>query len=125
MTIDEIKQAWRQSKMNPLDDNGNIKAGSTHGKFTGEMALKTVINRTCKAIINSSSDNALLLERINRAEDLADRADAEMEIEEQANTGDVIDITEGQKEAAALPEAEKQEQGAECPLKQPARMPGF
>ena len=25
MTMDQIKQAWKQSKMNPIDDKGNIK----------------------------------------------------------------------------------------------------
>jgi recombination protein RecT len=93
MTIDEIKQAWKQSKMNPVNENGNIKADSTHGKFTADMAMKTVVNKLCKAIVNASSDRALLLERMNRAEDLSDRAAAEAEIEEQANSGDVIDVT--------------------------------
>ncbi len=60
MTIDEIKQAWKQSKMNPVDDRGNIKSSGTHGKFTADMAMKTVINRACKTIINSSSDASIL-----------------------------------------------------------------
>ncbi len=66
MTFDEIMQAWKQSKMNPVDDKGNIKEYSTHGKFTSDMALKTVINKTCKAIINASSDNSLQLETMKR-----------------------------------------------------------
>lgn len=93
MTIEEIKQAWKQSKMNPINEKGDIKADSTHGKFTADMAMKTVINKLCKAIVNASSDKALLLERMSRAEDLSDRAAAEADIEEQANAGDVIDIT--------------------------------
>ena len=92
MTMEEIKQAWRMSKMNPVADNGVIKADSTQGKFTADMAMKTVVNKLCKAIVNASSDRALLLERMNRAEDLSDRAAAEAEIEEQANTGEVIDV---------------------------------
>jgi recombination protein RecT len=92
MTIDEIKQAWKQSKMNPVKENGDVKDDSTHGKFTADMAMKTVINKLCKAIVNASSDKSILLERMNRAEDLSDRASAEVEIEDQANTGEVIDI---------------------------------
>lgn len=92
MTIDEITQAWKQSKMNPINDKGDIKADSTHGKFTADMAMKTVVNKLCKAIVNASSDKALLLERMNRAEDLSDRAAAEAEIEDQANAVEVIDI---------------------------------
>ena len=98
MTIDEIKQAWKQSKMNPIKENGDVKDESTHGKFTADMAMKTVINKLCKAIVNASSDKSILLERMNRAEDLSDRASVEAEIEEQANTGNVIDITEKQKQ---------------------------
>ena len=92
MTIDEIKQAWKQSKMNPVNEKGDVKADSTHGKFTADMAMKTVINKLCKAIVNASSDKSILLERMNRAEDLSDRASAEVEIDDQANTGEVIDI---------------------------------
>lgn len=92
MTIDEITQAWKQSKMHPIKDNGEVKPDSTHGKFTADMAMRTVVNKLCKAIVNASSDKALLLERMNRAEDLSDRAAAEAEIEENANTGEVIDI---------------------------------
>lgn len=94
MTIDEIKQAWKQSKMNPIDDKGNIKAGSTHDKFSADMALKTVINKTCKVIVNASSDNHLLLDRINRNEDLADRAAVSAEIEEKANQGPVLEMAQ-------------------------------
>ncbi len=92
MTIDEIKQAWKQSKMNPVSEKGVIKEDSTHGKFTADMAMKTVVNKLCKAIVNASSDKALLLERMNRAEDLSDRAAAEAEIEVLANTDELIDI---------------------------------
>ncbi len=99
MTIDEIKQAWKQSKLNPITEKGDIKDDSTHGKFTADMAMKTVVNKLCKAIVNASSDKALLLDRMNRAEDLSDRAVAEAAIEEGANTGDVIDITTQEKNA--------------------------
>ena len=58
------------------------------------MALKTVINKTVKFIINASSDNALLLERINRAEDLADAVGVQASIDDKANTGTVIMIPE-------------------------------
>jgi recombination protein RecT len=95
MTFEEILQAWKQSKMNPIDDQGKVKSSSTHGKFSSDMALKTVINKTCKSIINASSDNALLLEQINRTEDLTDRAEAEIEIEESANKGPTLEIEAG------------------------------
>lgn len=114
MTIDEIKQAWKQSRLSPITDNGDIKADSTHGKFTADMATKTVVNKLCKAIINASSDKAILLERINRADDLSDRMIVEAEIEEQANTGNMIDVTVTNT-ADAKPEAEAEELSGECP----------
>jgi recombination protein RecT len=93
-TFDEIKQSWKMSKTHPVMDGDKIKPDSTHGKFTADMALKTVINKNCKIIINASSDNALLLERINRNEDLADAAMVRVEIDERANAGDALAITE-------------------------------
>jgi len=111
MTIEEIKQGWKQSKMNPVADNGTIKADSTHGKFTADMATKTVVNKLCKAIVNASSDKALLIETMRRGEDLADRAAAEAEIEEEANTGDVIDLP---PQGGDKPETEEMAPG-ECP----------
>ena len=92
MTMDQIKQAWRQSKMYPIDDRGNIKAGSTHDKFTSDMAEKTVINGICKQIINTSSDSYLVLESYRKTEDAIVTADAMATIEEKANK-DIIDVT--------------------------------
>ncbi len=113
--------------MNPFDEKGNLKDSSTHGKFTAEMALKTVINRCCKAVINSSSDNALLLERINRNEDLADRAEAEAEIEEVENTGEVLEFpaqTQGVvPDQASIPDKTGEETAG--PAAEQKRMPGF
>lgn len=90
MTMDEIKQAWRQSKMYPVDEKGNIKTGSTHDKFTADMALKTVINKTTKPIINSSSDRALL-SAVRGALEIADEHVARAEAAEHAN-GEIIDL---------------------------------
>jgi recombination protein RecT len=92
MTMDEIKQSWRQSKMNPIDDKGNVKDSSMHGKFTADMALKTVINKTCKFIINASSDSSLLLDLINRNDEIADAEEVRDEIDSNANTGEVLGI---------------------------------
>ena len=93
MTLDEIKQAWKQSKLNPVDNNGNIKAGSTHDKFTQEMAKKTVLNRTCKTFVNTSDDSDLLIDAFNRTTENEYKADTEVEdeIQENANS-EIIDI---------------------------------
>jgi recombination protein RecT len=60
MGMEDIKQSWKQSKVNAVAESGAINQGSTHGKFTEEMAKRTVINRLCKHIINTSDDTALL-----------------------------------------------------------------
>lgn len=48
MNIDQITTSWAQRKGNPLSP--------AHKKFSDEMAKKTVINRACKAFINTISD---------------------------------------------------------------------
>lgn len=107
MTVDEIKQAWKQSPVHPVDVSGKIKAGSTHDKFTTEMCKRTVINRACKPIINSSDDSNLVV-RIAKETD-AELAEAEVaqEIEENANT-EIIDIEATVIEAEQPDEAQPQ-----------------
>ena len=106
MTIDEIKQAWKQSATHPVDASGKIKAGSTHDKFTAEMCKKTVINRACKPIINSSDDSNLVVRMAKETDAEFAEAEVAQEIEENANT-ETIDI-----EASVIedeqPEEEKQ-----------------
>lgn len=52
MTIDEIKQSWKQGAT-----NGGSPA---HKNFEGEMAKRTVTNRAIKMFVNSSDDSAVL-----------------------------------------------------------------
>lgn len=105
MTMEQIKQAWKQSKMYPVDDNGNIKGGSTHDKFTADMAEKTVINGICKQIINTSTDNYLVLESYRKTEDTIVTAEAQATIAEKAN-GPVIDITPTEEPGEAPEQAQ-------------------
>lgn len=104
MTMEEIKQAWKQSKMYPIDDRGNIKAGSTHDKFTADMAEKTVINGLCKHIINTSTDNYLVLDAYRKTEDAIVTAEVTAEIEEKGNR-EIIDITPSE-DAPEMPQIE-------------------
>lgn len=52
MTMDEIKQSWKQGAT-----NGNSPA---HKNFEGEMAKRTVTNRAIKMFVNSSDDSAVI-----------------------------------------------------------------
>lgn len=92
MTIDEIKQAWKMSKMYPVDEKGNIKGGSTHDKFMAEMCIKTVINRICKPIINSSSDSNIVAKFAAQTDAEFRELEVQEEIEENANK-QVIDVS--------------------------------
>ncbi len=95
MTIDQIKKAWLMSKMYPIDEKtGEVKATSTHGKYTDQMAIKTVVNRTCKAYINSSDDASLVIRNaFNRADDERAESEVAAEIAENANK-EFIDISD-------------------------------
>lgn len=75
MTIQQIYQSWRMSRQSPFDENGQIKAGSVHGKFKEDMAKRTVLNKICKPIINSSSDSAILNKVLRQGEDAAFEAE--------------------------------------------------
>jgi len=85
MTLDQIKKAWKKSKMD------TSREGSTHKEFPEEMCKRTVINRACKRYINSSSDNAVLLDAMSRADEIATDEEVAEEIEREANR-EVIDI---------------------------------
>lgn len=103
MTINELKQAWKQSRMKtkPVDENGNINQNSVHGKFTQEMAKKTVINRICKIKINASDDSTLIMDRIKTSAGDVKAVEVEEDISQKANkepldidmeTGEIYDV---------------------------------
>lgn len=91
MTFDQIKQAWKQSPTKPIDDKGNIKAGSTHEKFTADMCEKTVINKACKYVINSSSDKSIIGRFAREMDAELKEAEIDQEITDNANQ-EFIDI---------------------------------
>jgi len=62
MTIERIRKSWGMSKTYRADGQG------THNKFPDEMALRTVIRRRTKPVINASTD-ALLLEAVRRQDE--------------------------------------------------------
>lgn len=114
MTYEQIKQAWAQSQMKPIDDKGNVKAGSTHDKFTADMAEKTAINKVCKFIINGSSDKSILSRFAKAVDSEIQEAIVEEEIEEKANK-QTIDIQNDEVIDADFEDVEepKQKKGEE------------
>lgn len=89
MTWEQIKQAWKQSRMNPFDQNGNIKKDSTHYKFMSDMAAKTPLGKLSRHIVNTSTDNHLFREAVQRDEQIADEWEAEQEVEASENFQEV------------------------------------
>lgn len=81
MTMTQIRKSWEQGPM-----KGNSPA---HRNFPDQMAMKTVINRACKGLINSSDDGGLFDD--DTPIDYVANAVHE-EIAEKANTGEAINI---------------------------------
>jgi len=108
MTMDQIKEAWKKSAMRPVDEKGNIKANSTHAQFTEEMCKKTVINRACKYVINSSSDTSIVAQFAKQLDSEVAEAEAQAEIEENANT-EMLDFETGEIIDGELADTEESE----------------
>lgn len=96
MNINQLKKAWNQ-RMGGLKED----ASSTHMKFKDQMAKKTVINRLCKLIGNTSTDGNIS-EISDRLDEVAEvdmvAEDVAYEIENNANQVDFEDVVEPQGE---------------------------
>lgn len=90
MNIHQLKKAWNQ-RMGGLKED----ASSTHTKFRDQMAKKTVINRLCKMIANTSTDGAVV-ETYEKLEELESVdivvADVAHDIEVNANSVSFEDV---------------------------------
>ena len=98
MNINQLKKAWNQ-RMGGLKED----ASSTHMKFKDQMAKKTVINRLCKLIGNTSTDGNIS-EISDRLDEVAEvdmvAEDVAYDIENNANTVDFEEVVEPQEEQA-------------------------
>ena len=98
MNINQLKKAWNQ-RMGGLKED----ASSTHMKFKDQMAKKTVINRLCKLIGNTSTDGNIS-EISDRLDEVAEvdvvAEDVAYEIESNANQIEFEEVVEPQDEQA-------------------------
>ena len=89
MNINQLKKAWNQ-RMGGLKED----ASSTHTKFRDQMAKKTVINRLCKLIGNTSTDGNIS-EISDRLDEIADTdfvaEDVKYEVEQNAQSVEFVD----------------------------------
>ena len=98
MNINQLKKAWNQ-RMGGLKED----ASSTHMKFKDQMAKKTVINRLCKLIGNTSTDGNIseISDRLDEAAEVDMIAeDVAYEIEDNANQIEFSEVVEPQGEQA-------------------------
>ena len=96
MNINQLKKAWNQ-RMGGLKED----ATSTHTKFKDQMAKKTVINRLCKLIGNTSTDGNIseISDRLDEAAEVDMVAeDVAYEIENNANQIEFSEVVEPQDE---------------------------
>ena len=84
MTLEECKQSWKKSKMGAVNASGEINEKSTHGQFTADMMMRTVVNKACKPIINSSSDSSIMIAR--KLDSTVHQIAVEEEVQENANS---------------------------------------
>lgn len=97
MNIHQLKKAWNQRQGGLKED-----ATSTHKKFADQMAKKTVINRLCKMIANTSTDGNIseISDRLDEMEHVDVVAeDVAYEVTENANTVDFpveAEVVEGE-----------------------------
>lgn len=92
MTFDRIKESWKMSTAKPIDNEGNVKPGSTHDKFMDDMAVKTVIAAICKPIISTSSDADLFGATAQAISIEETKAQADAEAKEKMGSGEIIDV---------------------------------
>lgn len=92
MPFDRIKKSWSKSPVKPIDQNGNVRAGTTHSEFTDEMCIRTVVAAICAPIMRTSSDADLFGETLQSVVLNETKAQADAEAAEKTGAGDFIDV---------------------------------
>lgn len=102
MNVTQLKKAWNQ-RMGGLKED----ASSTHTKFRDQMAKKTVINRLCKLIGNTSTDGNIS-EISDRLDELKEidfvGEDVKHDIEQNANQVEFEDVEVADVDVIDMPE---------------------
>lgn len=102
MNINQLKKAWNQ-RMGGLKED----ASSTHTKFKDQMSKKTVINRLCKMIANTSTDGNIseISDRLDQFEDISpieiEQENVAYEIKNEANSETFVEPVTGNRELKA------------------------
>jgi len=130
MHIHQIKKAWAKGY-------GYKEGEGVHADFTDQMCKKTVINRACKNIINSSDDGYLTEAFENTADeetdivsetvqqDIQDNANTEEFIEPEKVEGEVIETPKQEQPKQEPPKQERKQQKQEKPTVQAPDLPDW
>lgn len=92
MPIKRIYESWKMSRQKVFNEDGSLNPKSTHAKFTDEMIKRTLINSITKDIINTSSDESLYCETVQRNILEYQQAEAAKEAEENVSDGEFVDV---------------------------------
>ncbi|MEB8072196.1 recombinase RecT [Mammaliicoccus sciuri] len=115
MSFEEIEEAWKQSQM---VYDGKFKEDGTHRRFPQEMAKKTVINRACKKLLNSSDDSSLLSSEVKNRDNRQRKEILDAEEEANANK-ELLDFEESHnQEVTDISNFEEVEEIKEEPAQQ-------
>ena len=105
MNLSQLKKAWNQ-RMGGLKEDST----STHTKFRDQMAKKTVINRLCKMIANTSTDVGYVSDTYDRLEEMESvdtvAVDVAHDIQQNANTEEFIPVVDAELVEAEVVETE-------------------
>lgn len=102
MNINQLKKAWNQ-RMGGLKED----ASSTHTKFRDQMAKKTVINRLCKMLANTSTDGNIseISDRLDEVENVdMVSEDVSYEVDKNANAVDFEEAEAVDAEVVDVPD---------------------
>lgn len=108
MNINQLKKAWNQ-RMGGLKED----ASSTHTKFRDQMAKKTVINRLCKMLANTSTDGNIseISDRLDEVENVdMVSEDVAYEVDKNANAVDFEEAEAVDAEVVDVPDFMKDEE---------------
>jgi recombination protein RecT len=102
MTRKEILAAW---------DKSSSTQRATHNQFPSEMIKRTLVNRACKLLINSTDDSDLLVGAINRSTEAEydaspKRQSAGFLTEEAAAGAEVIEVGDGAEDTVEAQDGE-------------------
>lgn len=128
MHISQIKKAWSKGY-------GYKEGQGVHLEFADQMAKKTVINRACKNIINSSDDGYLQEAFDNTGDeetdmvvdtvqqDIADNANSEEFVEPEIVEGEVVEAPKQEQSKQEQPKQEQKQQKTQKQEKAPVKAP--